>query len=123
MSNFPNVNITVVTHNRLNLTRICLESLLPTLRDGVHVTIVDNGSRDGTPEYLEAAASANPRVSVVQMPRNMGISIAANFGWACRDADYYVKLDNDMEILAPDWLDRLVDVMENAPESRLDLLY
>lgn len=116
MSRSPTVNITVVTQNRLPLTRICLESLLPTLRDGMHVTVVDNGSNDGTPEYLDAVASGNGRVSVAKLPRNMGVAIAANYGWACRDTDYYLKLDNDMEILAADWLQRLLTVMENAPE-------
>ena len=116
MPNLPTINITVVTQNRLDLTRICLESLLPTLRDGVHVTVVDNGSKDGTLEFLDAAASKDGRLSVARLPRNMGVSIAANFGWASRDAEYYCKVDNDMEILAPDWLERLVDVMEHAPE-------
>jgi len=116
LENVKTVNITVVTQNRLALTRVCLESLLPTLRDGMYVTVVDNGSTDGTPEYLDVVASGNDRVSVVTLPRNMGVAIAANCGWAFRDTDYYLKLDNDMQILAADWLERLLDVMENAPE-------
>lgn len=116
MNASPTVNITIVTQNRLNLTRICLESLLPTLREGAHVTVVDNGSGDGSLPYLEGVAARDSRVTLVPLPRNMGVAIAANLGWASRDCDYYCKLDNDVEILRPDWLDRIVDLLESTPE-------
>lgn len=112
----PSVNITIVTQNRLNLTRICLESLLPALREGVHVTVVDNGSDDGSLPYLQSVAARDSRVTLISLSRNMGVAIAANLGWASRDCEYYCKLDNDVEILRPDWLDRIVDLLESTPE-------
>ncbi len=112
----PSVNITIVTHNRLHLTRICLESLLPSLRGEVHVSIIDNGSSDGSLAYLQGLAAQDSRLTVTPLPRNMGVAIAANLGWALRECDYYCKLDNDIEILRPDWLERIVDLLEHSPE-------
>lgn len=112
----PSVNITMVTFNRLELTRNCLQSLLPTLGPGVTLTVVDNGSKDGTPGYLQKELSGHPGVRLLLLKRNMGVAVAANLGWAELDAEHYVKLDNDMEIIRADWLDRLLDIAESAPE-------
>ena len=107
----PRVNIVVVTHNRFNLTRTCLESLLPTIRHrgDVVVNIVDNGSTDGSVPYLERVAAREERVTLWKLPRNMGVAVAMNLGWAAADAEYLLNLDNDVEIHKPDWLDRLLD--------------
>lgn len=104
------VNITMVTHNRLELTRICMDSLLGSLRPGITLTIVDNGSTDGTPAYLDEMAARIPGMKLFKLSRNMGVAIAANLGWAETDADYYLKLDNDIEIRKPWWLDRLLEL-------------
>jgi glycosyltransferase involved in cell wall biosynthesis len=110
------VNITIVTHNRLNLTRTTIDSLLPTLTPDVSVTVVDNNSTDGTPAYLERLAASVPSLKVIPLPRNMGVAVAANLGWAGTDADHYLKLDNDVELLRTDWLEQLVSLVEGAPE-------
>lgn len=110
------INITVVVWNRLRLTRLCLESLLGNVRDNVVIHVVDNGSTDGTPAYLRDVAARHERVRLFALPRNMGVAVAANLGWAALDADYYLKLDNDMRILRPDWLDVLLDTADRNPE-------
>lgn len=115
----PTVNITMVTCNRLSLTRTCLESLLPTLGSAVSLCIVDNGSQDGSQDYLRGIAAAHPQVRLVILARNMGVAVAANLGWALRDADYYLKLDNDMQIMQPGWLHTLLELAESAPEVGL----
>ncbi|MDL2272026.1 glycosyltransferase [Desulfovibrio sp. OttesenSCG-928-I05] len=111
------VNITVVTHQRLALTRLCLESLLPTVAGkDVRVTVVDNGSNDGSRDYLTALAGNWPHMVLHLLPRNMGVAVAANYGWADCDADYYMKLDNDIEILKADWLDALLAIADANPD-------
>ena len=106
-------NITVVTHNRLALTKICLRSLLEKTIGEYAVTVVDNCSKDGTREYLAQLSKNDPRVHVYYLRSNMGVAVAANFGWAQVDADYYVKLDNDIEICDGNWLEHLVSLAEN----------
>ncbi len=114
----PTVNITVVTFNRLRLTRACLDSLLPWLagRSTVTLQVVDNGSEDGTQDFLRLKAEAYPMMRVVTLRRNMGVSVAANLGWASQNADYYVKFDNDVVIRDPDWLDPLISLAERNQE-------
>ena len=59
-------HIGVVTWNRLELTRLCLSSLLQQTPPGYGLTVVDNGSSDGTQEYLQALASAHPHLARLQ---------------------------------------------------------
>jgi glycosyltransferase involved in cell wall biosynthesis len=107
-------NITVVTHNRCELTIRTIDSLLARTRGEFVVNVVDNGSRDGTREYLRGlAGAANVRVHL--LGRNMGVAVAANLGWAAVRAPYYVKLDNDVEILDGTWLERLLGTMRRNP--------
>ena len=112
----PHINIAIVTYNRLSLTRLCLESLLGKTCGDYTVHIVDNNSTDGTPAYLEDIAAKQERVRVIFLGRNYGPAVAANYAWAARDADYYVKLDNDIYIHDGDWLHKLVQLAERNPE-------
>ena len=45
----------------------------------------------------------------------MGVAVAANLGWAAVPASYYVKLDNDVEVLRADWLATLLQTAQSAP--------
>lgn len=104
------LTITIVTRDRLPLTKTCLASLMPTIAGkDVTVCIVDNGSTDGSVEYLRSFVRDYPQIRLILLPRNMGVSVGANLGWASFPAEYYMKLDNDIEIREPGWLDRLLD--------------
>ncbi|MBQ3059193.1 MAG: glycosyltransferase [Desulfovibrio sp.] len=105
----PAVHLGMVTWNRLHLTRIALESLLSLTPPGYGLTIVDNGSQDGTQEYLQETAARYPHIRLKLLSRNMGIGVASNLAWDdAAQADFYVKIDNDIEILSPQWLARLL---------------
>ncbi len=111
------IHVSLITWNRLSLTRLCLESLLRLTPSGYELTIVDNGSSDGTRQYLEAVAGQNTHIHLKALERNMGLCVASNLAWDdAADADCCVKLDNDLEILSPDWLDRLTAVFEDASD-------
>ncbi|MBQ9405364.1 MAG: glycosyltransferase [Desulfovibrio sp.] len=109
-------HIGVLTWNRLALTRLCLESLLTKTPEGYGLTVVDNGSQDGTQAYLRELASAHPFMRVHLLRRNMGVAVASNLAWAdAASADCFVKLDNDVEILDGHWLQRLTCLLETYP--------
>jgi glycosyltransferase involved in cell wall biosynthesis len=112
----PHINICVVTYNRLSLTRLCLESLFSRTQGDYTAHIVDNNSTDGTVAYLKDIAAKQERAKVIFLGRNYGPAVAANYAWAALDADYYVKLDNDIYIHDGDWLHKLVRLAERNPE-------
>jgi glycosyltransferase involved in cell wall biosynthesis len=112
----PSVNITMVTWNRVNLTRLCLESMLASKLPNAVVHVVDNGSTDGTRQYLSDVAERNDNVKVFFLRRNYGIAVAANYGWSSADSDYYVKIDNDVKVSDENWLVDLVNFSERNKE-------
>ena len=78
------------------------------------VVVVDNGSDDGTADWLSAS---HPDVEVVGLPRNVGFAPAVNAGIAAaRDAEYVALLNNDMEV-APRWLGELVAALDAHPDA------
>ena len=113
-------HIGIVTWNRLDLTRLCLTSLLAQTPPGYTLTVVDNGSTDGTPRYLTELAEAHPHMRPRLLKRNMGVAVASNLAWDDADtADYFIKLDNDVEIRDPHWLERLTGML--AADLRLGM--
>ena len=111
----PRVNITVTSYNRLASTRRCLESLRLTAGIGYTLTVVDNNSRDGSREYLISLYESGAIDRLFLCKYNVGVSVAANLGWAAVDTPYYVKLDNDVELLRSDWLNNLIELSIRAP--------
>ncbi|XPV74723.1 MAG: glycosyltransferase family 2 protein [Desulfovibrio sp.] len=114
------VNVTVVTYNRLECTKLCLESLLRQTRVPYVLNLIDNNSTDGTREYL-CKLQNDERFSqvlghVILLDDNYGISIAHNLGWSLSDTPYYIKIDNDIEFLDHDWLARMVAVADACPD-------
>lgn len=104
----PVVNITIPVFNRYHLTQKTLLALRKTA-PGISfaVTVVDNGSEQALRDRLVELHKDGIIDNLFLLPRNMGISCACNIGWRAVDAPYYMKLDNDMAVITPHWLENL----------------
>ncbi len=101
---FPLASIVIVTHDNLDLNRLCLESLVArTEWPRYEVIVLDNGSTDGTPEMLARFAAAHPRVRVCAWRENRGFPAAVNAGIAEAAGDPVILLNNDT-VLTRGWL-------------------
>jgi GT2 family glycosyltransferase len=95
-----------------------LEGMLPTLvaQDvpDLRVVVLDDGSADGTPEWL---AECWPQVEVAVNETNLGVARSFNRAVElARGSDYLALLNNDLE-LAPDYVSRLVAALDAHPET------
>jgi GT2 family glycosyltransferase len=92
-----------------------LEMVLSTLREQTFrdfdVTVVDNGSSDGSVEYLRESW---PEVRLVTLSENAGFSAAINRGMEASDGEYVALLNTDLE-LSVDWLGLLVGELDRDP--------
>jgi len=102
-------NIMMVTYNRLNLTIQCIESLFKNTKSPYRLIVVDNGSTDGTKEYLESLQT-NEYCSLIEKQyneNNLGIAVGRNQCLKLSNKfeyDFLSTIDND--VLFPDnWLD------------------
>ena len=88
------IAIVVLTHNRVHLLPKCVENVLGRTSDATReIVIWDNGSTDGTDDYL--ASIDDPRIRVVRSASNVGFNAYAQ---ACEltSSPYFVELDDDV---------------------------
>ncbi|NWA02619.1 glycosyltransferase [Pseudomonas gingeri] len=108
------ISVIVVTYNNLALTRECLASLIVDGRGSeLEIIVVDNGSHDGTPEFLRQWAKDNGQ-RVILNATNLGFSAANNQGLAAATGDYLVLLNNDTQV-TPGWADTLRKHLDRNP--------
>jgi GT2 family glycosyltransferase len=98
-------SIVIPVFNRASVTRQCLNSLLAELsgREDFELIVVDDGSRDTTPELL---ADYGDQVRVVTHDENLGYASACNDGVAASSGSFVVFLNNDT-LPIKGWLDEL----------------
>jgi GT2 family glycosyltransferase len=73
--------------------------------DEYEVVVVNDGSRDGTADVVRDRAARNPRIRLIDLPKNRGRGYARSTGIAAADGDLIATVDADI-ILPPDWFVR-----------------
>ena len=96
----PEFSIAVVASNHVDDVRRCIESALRWAGDlPAELIAVDNGSTDGTAEWLEQAASKDPRVRVTHTDHLLGAGAANNILLRQSRGRIVVILDTSVEVL------------------------
>ncbi|MDY3918766.1 MAG: glycosyltransferase family 2 protein [Candidatus Limivivens sp.] len=105
------VSVVIPNYNGSKYLKDCLESLnAQTFRD-FEVIFVDNGSTDDSLELL-ARYCSNARAE--RLSENFGFCKAVNIGVGLSRAPYVLLLNNDTRAM-PDFIQRLVETMEENP--------
>jgi glycosyltransferase involved in cell wall biosynthesis len=89
--NFPLVSVIVPSFNYLRFLEKCLESVLSQDYPNIEVIVVDDGSTDGSVDYL---STLTPKVKFVQQ-QNSGVSVARNRGLLESTGEFIAFLDAD----------------------------
>jgi GT2 family glycosyltransferase len=101
------VTIIIPNWNGRRWLPACLAAVAGQTQPPAEVIVVDNGSDDGSREYLNAE---HPEVSIIELGRNTGFAHAANCGIAAA-ASGFVALVNTDVVLGRDWLERSVHAL------------
>ena len=110
--NNPLLEVVIPNWNGRNLLKICLESLCQQTYRNFRILVVDNGSEDGSVEFIN---QYYPDVAVISLSANTGFSHAVNIGINSGSAPWILLLNNDVEV-ARDCLEMLVRGIERYPE-------
>jgi GT2 family glycosyltransferase len=110
----PSVSLVVLNWNGREFLDTCLDSLeqLDYPKDRLELVLCDNGSTDGSVEYVRRR---HPGFRVVALDRNYGFADGNNRGVNEATGDWVGFLNNDMEVPV-DWLQRLLTPLETRPD-------
>jgi hypothetical protein len=103
----PLIYVVILNWNLKQDTAECVESVLQSRYERYRVLVVDNGSSDGSPEYLTRSF---PNIELVANPSNLGFAAGNNVGIRHaldRDAEHVFILNNDTTV-DPDMLGQLI---------------
>ena len=114
-SNFDLTSIVILTHNGLAYTRQCLASVRAYTDEPYELVFVDNGSTDGTLEFLRSQQG----VTLIANPENRGFPAAANQGIQASRGRQLLLLNNDV-VVTTGWLRRMLEALR--AESRAGLV-
>ncbi|SAK69546.1 glycosyltransferase family 2 protein [Caballeronia ptereochthonis] len=107
----PLVSIVIPTRDGVDLLRQCIESIFAkSTYPGFEIVVVDNGSvKPETLAYFDTLR-ARPNVRVVRDDRPFNFSALNNAAVALARGDFVCLLNNDIEVISPDWLEELVSI-------------
>jgi GT2 family glycosyltransferase len=94
-----------ITYNRLELTKQTINSFYSKTNVDYHV-FIDNGSTDGTKEYLK-------QFPHIFFEKNVGIAAAFSMAMLqLNDYDFILKLDNDIEVVTDNIIEKMLNFYE-----------
>lgn len=107
----PLVSLVIPTRNGVELVRQCIESIVErTTYKHYEIILVDNGSDD--PEALAyfAAMQASGVLRVLRVDGEFNFSALNNAAVAAARGEIVGLLNNDTEVISPDWLSEMVSI-------------
>lgn len=113
----PTVSIVLPTYNRLPLLREAVDSVRAQTFGDWELIVVDDGSDDGTVEYLQALAGEDPRVVPVPLPRIASLARLRNQGIRRARGEWVAFMDSD-DAWRADKLQVHLDAHAATPRAR-----
>ena len=107
----PLVTVIIPVYNADPYLRTALDSVLDQTYENLQIIIVDDGSTDNGMDTINGVL--DHRVTIFRQA-NSGKSIAMNLALRQAKGKYYAVQDAD-DVSAPQRIEKLVDIMENAP--------
>lgn len=110
-----NLSLIIACHDRVDLTKELLRSLVDTLPHGcAEVMIVDDGSTDGTADWLRE--NRQPRWKVITNEKSIGFAAANNDAAKQAVGGVLVFLNNDL-VMRPGWLEPMIAALDAHPTA------
>lgn len=117
MSAPPVVSVVLPTWNRLTYLRAAIESVRAQTWPAWELIVVDDGSTDGTAEYLAELSRADERVRVITAVHGGTIAALRNRAIAAARGEYVAFQDSD-DLWAPEKLAVQLAALDANPEAR-----
>lgn len=115
----PKVAIFTITKDRLDYTKRTFESMHKTTEYPFDHFVIDNGSTDGTVEWIEkndkgwiTGGHNNEKNVGISKASNQALDLIQNKEMHGNEYDIIAKVDNDCEFMTEGWLEDIVDIFQ-----------
>lgn len=113
------IDIFVTTYNRINYLKTFIEFLYLSTQYPFHLVVIDNGSTDGTREFVLEMEKAGLVYKHVFNKENLPLAAAFTEGFKVVESELFITVADDMTpplFKNPDWLELFVTKMESDKE-------
>src|SRR5512135_2622010 len=107
----PRVAIVILSWNGKHFLQEFLPSVVTSTYPNLDIWVADNHSTDDTAAYLRQHW---PQIQLLVLERNEGFAAGYNTALKQIEADYYVLLNQDVEI-TPGWIEPVIAKMQSDP--------
>lgn len=106
----PKISIIICNKDEVPTLKTCVESILnKSTYSNYEIIIVENNSTDEqTFAYYKELEQKDSRIRVVYYKEEFNYSKVNNFGAQYATGDYYILLNNDTEVITPNWMEQMV---------------
>lgn len=108
--NEPLVSIIIPSMDHVEDLDKCIRSIVDkSIYKNIEIIVIENNStKEETFSYYESITKEYSFVKVVKWEEEFNYSKINNFGTRYAKGDYYILLNNDIEVIAPDWINRML---------------
>lgn len=108
-----NISIVILTYNNLDYNIQCIQSIKDHTEEGSYeIVIVDNGSTDGTREWLKQQNG----LKLIFPDKNTGFPGGCNLGIEAAKKENDILLLNNDIVVTPHWVDNLKNCLYSAED-------
>lgn len=116
----PKVTILIPNKDGIDILEVCLKSILgKTTYPNYEIVIIENNSENTeTFEYYKKLQE-NPKIKIITYPeKGFNYSKIINFGVKNTNGDFIIQLNNDTELLTPNWLQIMLGFAQREDVGR-----
>ena len=106
----PKVSVLIPNKDHTEDLDKCVTSIMEkSTWKNIQIVVIENNSEsEETFSYYQRLEKRYPQVKVVKWDGIFNYSAINNFGAKYADGDYFLLLNNDTEVITPDWLERML---------------
>lgn len=107
----PLISVVIPNKDHVDDLKRCLTSITEkTTYSNYEIIIIENNSTEQRTEEYYKEISKNSRIKVVRFQGEFNYSAINNYGISFANGDYYLLLNNDTEVINPDWMTEMLDI-------------
>lgn len=110
----PQVDVNLFVFNSAETIEASIDSVLAQTWPALALTVIDDGSTDGTAELIAARAAADPRIRLMRRAANAGAIASFQQAFRHGEAAFVMPKSGD-DLIAPDFIERVMAVLLEHP--------